>query len=130
MDECIFCKIVNGEIPCYKVYEDDSFLAFLDIKPVNQGHTLVIPKKHYRWVWDVEDFSAYWEFARRVTKSLIEKLNAEKVNYVTLGEAIPHAHIHIVPRYKDDGLGELPNWSTSKNLSKEQMNNILEKINR
>lgn len=130
MNDCIFCKIVKGEVPCYKVYEDDNFFAFLDIKPISEGHTLVIPKKHFRWVWDVDNFSDYWELARKLTKILLEKLNAEKVNYVTLGEAVHHAHIHIVPRYKDDGLGGLPDWSKSKNFTEEQMNGTLSKINK
>lgn len=128
--DCVFCKIIKGEIPCYKVYEDDNFLAFLDIKPINEGHTLIIPKKHFCWVWDVEDFCGYWEFARKVAKRLINNLSAEMVNFVTLGEAVHHAHIHIVPRYKNDGLGGLPDWSKSKSFSKEEMNKVLNKINK
>ena len=130
MDDCIFCKIVKGEIPCYKVYEDDDFIAFLDIKPINEGHTLVIPKKHYRWVWDVNNFGDYWEFAGKVAKRLIKNLNAEIVNFVTMGKDVPHAHIHIVPRYMGDGLGEVPDGSKSKNFTKEEMNGILSKINK
>ena len=130
MDDCIFCKIVKGEIPCYKVYEDDDFIAFLDIKPINEGHTLVIPKKHYRWVWDVNNFGDYWEFAGKVAKRLIKNLNAEIVNFVTMGKDVPHAHIHIVPRYMGDGLGGVPDGSKSKNFTKEEMNGILSKINK
>ena len=63
MTDCLFCKIVAGEIPCQKVYEDDKFLAFLDIKPQSPGHTLLIPKTHYRWVYDVENYSEFWEKA-------------------------------------------------------------------
>ena len=61
MENCIFCKIVSGEIPSYKVYEDNEFMAFLDVRPLNLGHTLVIPKKHYRWVWDVPNIGEYYE---------------------------------------------------------------------
>ena len=61
MDNCIFCKIINSEIPCTKIYEDENYLAFLDVEPKSEGHTLLIPKKHYRWIYDVENFSEYFE---------------------------------------------------------------------
>ena len=128
MEDCIFCKIVEGKIPCYKIDEDDSFLAFLDIKPINEGHALIIPKKHYRWVWDVEDFGKYWEFTRKVTKNILKNLSAESVHYVTVGEALQHAHIHVVPRYKDDGLGGLPDWLKSKNFSDDEMKKVLDRV--
>ena len=128
MEDCIFCKIVEGKIPCYKIDEDDSFLAFLDIKPINEGHALIIPKKHYRWVWDVEDFGKYWEFTRKVTKNILKNLSAESVHYVTVGEAVQHAHIHVVPRYKDDGLGGLPDWLKSKNFSDDEMKKVLDRV--
>jgi histidine triad (HIT) family protein len=126
--DCVFCKIIKGEIPSYKVYEDDKFLAFLDIKPLNRGHALVIPKKHTRWVYQVKDFSKYWEIVRDITNSIIVGLGADHVNYVTLGYAIHHAHIHIVPRYKGDGLGEFIDWSKDKQFTKEEMEKIAAKI--
>lgn len=128
MESCIFCKIVRGEIPSYKVYEDDKFLAFLDIEPINKGHALIIPKNHHRWVWDVPNFGDYWEIAKKVSLAMIDSLSAEKVQYVTLGEAIPHAHIHIVPRYKNDGLKPLPDWDLSKKFSPDEMKEISDKI--
>ncbi|MCX6705850.1 MAG: HIT domain-containing protein, partial [Candidatus Woesebacteria bacterium] len=76
MDNCIFCKIVKGEIPCYKVYEDNNFLAFLDIKPLTRGNSLLISKKHYRWVYDVPDFGSYWEAAKKVALATIKALGA------------------------------------------------------
>jgi len=70
MDDCIFCKIVKGEIPAFKVYEDNDFLAFLDINPISVGHTLLIPKKHYRWVYDVPNFGEYWQVAQKIALSI------------------------------------------------------------
>jgi histidine triad (HIT) family protein len=99
MDNCIFCKIVKGEIPTYKVYEDENFFAFLDINPHTKGHTLVIPKQHYKWVYDVPNFGTYWETAHAVTKNILEKLHPHFVSYLTYGLDVPHAHIHIIPRY-------------------------------
>lgn len=97
MQNCLFCKIVRGELPCYKVYENDLFLAFLDIFPKVKGHTLVIPKEHHRWVYDVPQFSAYWDTARLVTDAVQKTLSLKWVSYYTFG-AVPHAHIHILPR--------------------------------
>jgi len=98
MENCIFCKIIRGEIPCQKVYEDDTFLSFLDIRPTNKGHCLVVPKKHYRWVYDVPNFGKYWEAALAITLAMQKALNPSFVTYVTHGLEVPHAHIHILPR--------------------------------
>lgn len=120
MDECIFCKIVKGELPSYKVYEDGNFLAFLDVHPLNRGHSLVIPKKHARWVQDVRPFGKYWEVALKVTNGIMRGLKADRVQYITVGEAMPHAHIHVVPRYERDGHPDLPDWSKDKKFSEEE----------
>ena len=98
MEECLFCKIINGEIPCYKVYEDDEYLAFMDIFPRVKGHILLIPKKHYRWVYDVPAFGEYWVKARMVGNAAQKKLGSKFVSYITMGEAVHHAHIHILPQ--------------------------------
>ena len=100
MDSCIFCNIVDGKIPSYKVYEDDLFLGFLDTAPRTKGHSLLIPKKHYRWVHDVVEFDLYWLAARKLTRALQKVLDPFFVTYVTHGLEIPHAHIHIMPRQK------------------------------
>lgn len=97
--DCIFCKIVNGELPSYKVYEDDLFFGFLDIFPLNKGNVLLIPKKHYRWVNDVPKFGMYWETARTISQKIEKILGAISTSYLTLGEEVPHAHIRIIPRY-------------------------------
>ena len=100
MSDCLFCKLVEGKIPSYKVYEDDMFLAFLDIFPRVKGHTLVIPKSHHRWTYDVPEFGAYWEFSRKVARAVQTSLHAQWISFFTYG-AVPHAHIHILPRYED-----------------------------
>lgn len=100
--DCIFCKIVNGEVPCHKIYEDDNFIAFLDINPLSQGNSLVIPKKHYQWVYDVPNFSQYWEVTKKITLATIKALNADSISYLTLGYEVPHAHIRVIPRFIND----------------------------
>lgn len=123
MDTCIFCKIVKGEIPSYKVFENEDFFAFLDIFPQVKGHTLVIPKKHYRWVYDVPNFGAYWEAALEVTKKVQSGLKPEYVTYLTYGLDVPHAHIHIFPRH-----GEAAGGTKRIEVSKEEMKEIAKKI--
>lgn len=124
MESCIFCQIVTGQSSSFKVYEDDDFLAFLDIYPRVEGHTLVIPKKHYRFVYDVPNFGAYWEAALKVTKAIKKAFNPYFITYVTHGLQIPHAHIHIMPRQK----GEEEFVPEMKNISHEALDKIAEKI--
>jgi histidine triad (HIT) family protein len=100
--DCIFCKIVKGEIPCYKIYEDDLFIGFLDIFPLSRGNALVIPKAHHRWVNDVPEFGTYWEAARTIAESIEKNLGATAISYLTFGEEVPHAHIRIIPRYGEN----------------------------
>lgn len=102
MSDCIFCKIVAGELPCYKVYEDKKYLGFLDIHPLTKGNSLLIPKDHHRWVFDVPDFGEYFEAAKKISIVSQEVLKAESVSILTLGYEVPHAHIRIIPRYPDD----------------------------
>lgn len=100
MDVCIFCQIVAGEIPAEIVWEDENYLAFLDIEPVSKGHTLLIPKKHYRWVWDVPDFAGYFEKTKDVKKVLDKKYKSFFMQIGVMGVKAPHAHIHLIPRYE------------------------------
>ena len=102
MDECIFCKIVKGSIPAYKIFEDDEFLAILDINPLNKGHSLIIPKIHYRWTWDVPNFGAYWEFAKKVALAVMEATDAPMVEFLTHGTEVEHAHIWVVPVFQGE----------------------------
>src|SRR3989338_5300995 len=123
MASCIFCKIARGEIPCNKVYEDKDYLAFLDIKPLNKGHVLVIPKKHFQWVYDVDDQGGYWKVAQKIAKQLVAKMDASYVHFVTWGLEIPHAHIHVVPRYENDHHEGFLDWEKSLTLSSEEIVN-------
>ena len=97
METCIFCKIVHGEIPAHKIYEDEAFLAFLDINPLSPGHTLVIPKQHYRWVWDVPHAGAYFEVAQKIALAQKKAFNTDFVISKIIGEEVPHAHIWVYP---------------------------------
>ena len=126
--DCIFCKIVKGEIPANKVYEDEDFLAFLDINPFNPGHTLVIPKKHYRWVWDVDNAGQYFEVVKKIAKVLQKSLEAKYVVSGIAGIDVPHAHIHIIPRFENDGHGSWLDPQKIMKMPKEEMERIAEKI--
>lgn len=126
--ECIFCRIIKGEIPCYKVYEDDGFLGFLDIKPLNKGHCLIIPKEHYRWVWDVPDIGGYYKAVRAVADGIRKAFSIEMVASIVLGEEVPHAHVWLVPRFPGDGHGSALNFSLRKSLPEDEMRQIAEKI--
>lgn len=97
MDDCIFCKIVRGDIPSYKVYEDDDFLAFLDIHPQGAGHTQVIPKTHHRWVWDVPNTGRYFEIATKIALAQRKAFNTDWILSKIVGDEVPHAHIWIYP---------------------------------
>lgn len=100
MEDCIFCKIIAGTIPSYKVYEDEQFLGFLDINPRTQGHSLLIPKKHYRWAIDVPNFGEYFEKARVLARAINDVVSPAYMSFQTFGVIAPHAHIHVVPYFK------------------------------
>jgi len=95
----IFSRIVKGEIPCYKIAEDDSFLAFLDINPLAKGHTLVIPKKETDYIFDIDDqeLAAMMVFAKKVAKAIGAVIPCAKVGLTVIGLEVPHAHIHLIP---------------------------------
>lgn len=95
MENCIFCKLAAGEIPSHKVYEDDYYLAFLDIRPLSPGHTLVIPKQHYRWVWDVPEVGTYFEVVRKIAVAIEKAFGVDEVHAKIVGEEVHHAHIWI-----------------------------------
>jgi histidine triad (HIT) family protein len=100
MENCIFCKIVKGEIPAYKVYEDHKFLAFLDVRPRSPGHTLVIPKKHIRWAWDVPNIGEYFEVVRKIAKAQQKTFDTEAIWSAIQGDEVPHSHIGVFPNDK------------------------------
>ena len=125
--ECIFCKIIAGEIPAEKIYEDDKVLAFLDINPVTYGHTLVIPKEHYAIMTDVPDELLAYCYIK--SKELMTKikpaLEADYVSVSVVGLDVPHFHIHLIPRNFNDGLANF--WPT-KTYPEGEMKKISEKI--
>jgi len=111
MEDCLFCKIINGEVPSEKVYEDDKFFAFLDINPVTPGHTLVVPKKHSYNVLDTDEdvLCELGRILKKISKAVtsgmgIESFNLNQNNGEISGQVIPHLHWHVIPRYADDGL--------------------------
>ncbi|HLE07775.1 MAG TPA: HIT domain-containing protein [archaeon] len=128
MENCIFCAIVAGKVPAFKIYEDEKFLAFLDIRPLNPGHTLLIPKTHYRWVWDVPDAGEYFEVVKKIATAMKKSFQTEWVVSTVIGEAVEHAHIQIIPRFPEDGHGGAINWTAHKQIAKEQMEYLAEKI--
>ena len=126
---CIFCEIIKGNINSYKVYEDDNYLAILDISQATFGHTLVMPKKHYETILDMPDDKAgeLMKVANKVAKKIITNLNATGCNMIVntgevAGQTVKHAHLHIVPRYTES--------DSIKIESKENKFNLDEVINR
>ena len=114
MDDCIFCKIGAGEIPCHKVNEDKDTLAFLDIQPHAQGHTVVIPRKHAETVFDLaeQEMQALMLAVRKTMITIDTKLHPDGFNVgwnhnPAGGQVVPHLHIHIMPRYNNDGGGSM-----------------------
>lgn len=103
MEGCLFCKIVRGEIPSHKVYEDENFLAFLDIHPQSPGHTQVIPKTHYRWVWDVPNVGEYFEVVRTIANAQRKAFGTDWVLSRIVGDEVPHAHIWVFPSNEAKG---------------------------
>jgi histidine triad (HIT) family protein len=95
----IFTKIINGEIPCYKIAEDENYFAFLDIRPVVKGHTLVVPKKETDYIFDLDDvtLSDMMIFAKKVSKALQQVVPCQRIALMVLGLEVPHAHIHLLP---------------------------------
>ncbi len=95
----VFSKIISGEIPCFKIAENDQFLAFLDITPLAKGHTLVIPKKEVDYIFDMEDahLAEMMIFAKEVAKQLKKAISCKKIGVSVIGLEVPHAHIHLIP---------------------------------
>lgn len=139
MDDCIFCKISQGEIPSTKIYEDSNYLAFLDIMPATKGHALVIPKKHYPTFLDIpeNELSEFIKIVQKVASAVVKATQAqgykiEMFNNEISGQTIFHAHFHIIPRSENDeikfnqGKGW---WIPQKDLySENEMQELAEKI--
>jgi histidine triad (HIT) family protein len=95
----VFTRIVEGEIPCYRVAEDENYLAFLDINPLQEGHTLVIPKKEVDFIFDMEPahHAGLWNFARKVGRAIGQVVPCQRIGITVIGLEVPHAHIHLIP---------------------------------
>ncbi|HSO86114.1 MAG TPA: HIT family protein [Draconibacterium sp.] len=123
----IFSKIVNGEIPAYKVAEDENYIAFLDIFPVAKGHTLVIPKKEVDYIFDLEDdlYVGLQAFAKKIAIGLKKAIPCKKVGVLVLGLEVPHAHIHLIPMQNE---ADLLNFSKKQKFTPEEFQKIKELI--
>jgi histidine triad (HIT) family protein len=131
MSDCIFCKIVKGELPCYKIYEDDNFLAFLDIQPISKGHTLIIPKKHYNNFAETPAnlLSEMIKIVQKIGIAVNKATNADGFNIglnngSAAGQIIMHTHFHIIPRFNNDDLHTWPSIECSEEEFKKINQNI------
>lgn len=132
MKTCIFCKIIAGEIPSYKVYEDDDFLAFLDINPVNLGHTLLLPKAHYRNLFDLPKnlLGKIGLILQKLAKAIKDSTKADGLNVImnnepSAGQLVSHSHIHLIPRFTGDGFAH---WHGQGNETKADFEKTQTKI--
>jgi histidine triad (HIT) family protein len=129
---CIFCKIIAGDIPAIKIYEDDETLAFLDVNPIAEGHTLVVPKDHFENVHTVpaEQWCRVMLAVQKVATAVLNGVNADGVNIVmnnesAAGQEVMHAHVHIIPRHNDDGFEQ---WKGKAYKSAEESAAIADKV--
>jgi histidine triad (HIT) family protein len=132
MSDCIFCQIVNGRLPCAKVYENERVISFLDINPINAGHTLVVPKIHYGTLLDItaEDLQACTLVAHKVARALFKSANPPGLNFLQnnfrpAGQLIDHIHFHLIPRYPQDNF--LTSWP-GKPYKQGEIDKLLKKI--
>ncbi|MFC4666910.1 HIT family protein [Falsiporphyromonas endometrii] len=123
----IFSKIIRGEIPSHKIAENEEFYAFLDINPLNMGHTLVVPKKEIDYIFDIEDseLGRMMVFAKEIAAAIKKSIPCRKVGVAVIGLEVPHAHIHLVPMMKEEDI----HFGKSKlNPSQEELAAVAEKI--
>jgi histidine triad (HIT) family protein len=123
----IFTKIVRGEIPCYKIAEDEKYLAFLDINPLEKGHTLVIPKKENDYIFDLDDetYTGLYLFAKKVAGAIDKAITCKRVAVAVLGLEVPHTHIHLIPM---NDLGATNFTKPKLTFKKEEFEEIADKI--
>lgn len=123
----LFTKIINGEIPCYKIAEDEHYFAFLDINPLAKGHTLVVPKKEIDYIFDLEDddLAGLHIFAKKVARAIDQTMECKRVGIAVLGLEVAHAHIHLVPI---NSLGDINFKNPRVKLSEEEFKAIAETI--
>ena len=127
MPDSIFTKIIKGEIPCYKIAEDDRFIAFLDVFPIKKGHTLVVPKAQIDYLFDLDDslLSDLIVFAKKVAQKMQRAITCERIGVAVIGLEVPHAHIHLVPL---DTVGDIDFSQPKIQLSTEEMAEIADSI--
>lgn len=125
---CVFCKIIKDEIPTYKVWENNNFLAFLDVNPINPGHILLIPKKHFEEVFDFDNYlyNEVFQIIKKISKPLRNITNAKKIGVAIEGLGVSHAHIHIVPIYNGNELNPERAKKATGNELKEMQNKLVE----
>ena len=123
----IFTRIVNGELSAHKILEDDKYLAFLDLRPVNPGHTLVIPKQEIDYIFDIDDelLKGLFVFAKKVARAIKKTIPCKKVGVMVAGIEVPHAHVHLIPII--ESLSEL-SFARAKSMPPEELKDIAEKI--
>ena len=123
----IFSKIVDGDIPAFKVAEDENHLAFLDIFPLAKGHVLVIPKKETDYIFDInsDDYLALWQFSQKVAKAMDKVIPCKRIGIAVIGLEVPHAHIHLVPI---NNVSDIHFERPKLKFSDEQMNEVAQKI--
>ena len=123
----IFSRIVNGEIPAYKIAETDDFLAFLDVNPLAEGHTLVIPKKETDYIFDIDDdlYQGLFLFSKKVAAALRKSIPCKKIGVAVIGLEVPHAHIHLIPM---NSVSDMNFASPKLRLSESRFRETLEKI--
>ena len=127
MSDSIFTKIIKGEIPCYKIAEDDRFIAFLDVSPIKKGHTLVVPKAQIDYLFDLDDslLSDLMIFAKKVAQKMERAISCERIGIAVIGLEVPHAHIHLVPL---DTVGDIDFSQPKLQLSAMEMTEIADSI--
>lgn len=118
MESCIFCKIIERE-PDHIIYQDDSYIVFLDINPRSPGHCLIVPKQHYRWVWDVPNVGEYFEIAKKIAKAQMKAFETDCIISHVEGLDVPHAHIWVYPNSKVQG--DPKDFQTNANKIKENL---------
>ena len=123
----LFTRIIKGEVPAHKILENDQYLAFLDIRPVNPGHTLVIPKQEIDYIFDIEDelLKGLVVFAKKIAQAVRKTIPCKKIGVMVAGLEVPHAHIHLIPIL--ESLGEL-NFARAKSMGQEELSAIAAKI--
>ncbi len=126
MEGCIFCKIAKGEIDSAKIYEDDKFFAFLDVKPLNPGHSLLIPKKHIDYIFDIDEplYSEIFKTAKKLSKPIKDAVNSKKIGMAIEGFGVPHTHLHLIPLNNINDIDP----HRARQTSSEELNKVAEKI--